>query len=285
MLMLRTFSQAMTLMVGCALCATAGFSQQHTGDAPQMIEGPQAAYTPKPSTMNNDSVLKMVKSGLDEELVVQTIQTQPGQYVLVPDALVTLKDAGVSNRVLAAMMNKSRRQITSSARAPAPEKEVELSDVNEIGIYYKDRAGRWTLIEPELVHIKSGGFIKSTLTQGIIKQDRNGTVNGRESKLLLPRPCEFLIYVPEGVAASEYDLLRFRLHSDRREFRTFTGGVIHSGSGAERDEVFFKTTRVAPRTYQFTVDQSTAGGEYGILPPGTGNITNGGKIYTFAISE
>lgn len=283
--MLRTFSWVVTMLVGCALGATAGYGQQHTGDAPQMIEGPQAAYTPKPTSMNNDSVLKMVKSGLDEELIVQTIQTQPGQYVMVPDAMVALKDAGVSNRIITAMMSKRRRQITSSAQEPAPEKPVDLSDVNEIGVYYKERTGKWILIDPELVHIKSGGFIKSTLTQGIIKQDRNGTVNGKESKLLLPRPIEFLIYVPEGVAATEYDLVRFRLHSDRREFRTFTGGVIHSGSGAERDEVPFKPTRVAPRTYKFTVEQTTPGGEYGLLPPGTGNITNGGKIYTFAISE
>jgi hypothetical protein len=37
--------------------------------------------------------------------------------------------------------------------------------------------------------------------------------------------------------------------------------------------------------YTFTLNKSTPGGEYGILPPGTGNVTNGGKIYTFAISE
>jgi hypothetical protein len=43
--------------------------------------------------------------------------------------------------------------------------------------------------------------------------------------------------------------------------------------------------RTAPHTYQFTVGADTPGGEYGILPPGTGNLTNGGKIYTFAISE
>jgi len=43
--------------------------------------------------------------------------------------------------------------------------------------------------------------------------------------------------------------------------------------------------KTAPHTYQFTVDLATGGGEYGILPPGTGNVTNGGKIYTFAIIE
>ena len=157
--------------------------------------------------------------------------------------------------------------------------------VNEIGVYYKDRNSNWVPIEPEIVHIKSGGWLKSTATHGIIKEDRNGRINGRESKLALQAPIEFLIYVPEGVAASEYDLLRFRVHSDNREFRTLTGGVFHSTGGADRDEVAFTPSKTAPRTYQFTVDQKVGGGEFGILPPGTGNVTNGGKIYTFAITE
>lgn len=84
---------------------------------------------------------------------------------------------------------------------------------------------------------------------------------------------------------SEYDLLRFRLNSDSREFRVLTGGVFHSTGGADRDEVPFKPVKTAPRTYQFTLGADTPGAEYGILPPGTGNATNGGKIYTFAISE
>lgn len=230
--------------------------------------------------MNNDSVIKMARAGLGEDLILQTITTQPGQYVTDADALVALKTAGLSDRVVAAMMNKSRRQITNLT-----EKPIELSDVNEIGVYYKDRAGRWTAIEPELVHIRSGGFIKSTVTDGIIKQDHNGRVNGRESKLELKCPVEILIYVPEGVAATEYEFLRFRLNSDNREFRILTGGVFHSRGGADRDEVPFQPVRTAPRTYQFTVESSVGGGEYGILPAGTGNVTNGGKIYTFAIVE
>ncbi len=140
-------------------------------------------------------------------------------------------------------------------------------------------------MDAEIVHIKSGGFMKSTLTHGIIKQDRNGVVNGRESKLELPRPIEFLIYAPEGVTAAEYELLAFRLNSKDREFRVLTGGVIHSTGGAQRDDVPFTPTKIAPRTWTFRLDKKTPGAEYGILPPGTGNVTNGGKIYTFAISE
>ncbi len=251
-----------------------------------MIEGPQTPGNPAAAkagaVMTNDTVLRMHGAGLADALIEQTIAGQPGQYETGPDALIALKQAGISDAVLAAMAGKARHQITRAAVVVEP---VEISPVNEIGVYYKDGSGRWQPMESEMVHIKSGGFIKNTLSDGIIKVDHNGVVNGRESKLLLPRPIEFLIYTPDGVEASEYDLLRFRLNSKNREFRTLTGGIIHSTGGAQRDEVEFKPRKIAPHTYTFTVGREMPGAEYGILPPGTGNVTNGGKIYTFAISE
>ena len=266
----------------------AGAQEGHTAEPPQILEGPQTPGTApnhtadatQPALLNNDSVLRMYKAGLGSELILQTINTQPGKYTLDADSLIALKQAGLPETVIAAMMNRSRQQITHVSDAP-----VVLADVNEPGVYYKDSQGRWTLMETEIVHIKSGGFIKNTLSDGIIKTDQNGVVSGREAKLLLPRPIEFMIYTPESVDVTEYDLLRFRLGSKSREFRTLTGGIIHSTGGAQRDEVPFKAVKVAPHAFTFTLAKDTPGGEYGILPPGTGNVTNGGKIYTFAIGE
>jgi hypothetical protein len=275
----KTLLRFLPFVVGISLLSIAVVAQQpHTSDAPQAVDGPLTAT--KAPSMDNQSVVKMAKAGLSDELIVETINTQPGHYTTDADALVVLKEAGVSDRVITAMINKSRRQLTN-----VPEKPIEISDVNEIGVYYKDRTGKWIAIEPEIVHIKSGGWLKSTATHGIIKEDRNGHLNGRESKLALQSPIEILIYVPEGVSANEYDFLRFRINSDNREFRVLTGGVFHSTGGADRDEVKFNPVKTAPHTYQFTVNKETGGGEYGILPPGTGNVTNGGKIYTFAIVE
>jgi hypothetical protein len=273
----NTLLRSLLFALSLFLCPIVVVAQQ-TGEAPQAVDGPLTAT--KAPSMNNDSVMKMAKAGLGDDLIIETINTQPGHYTTDADALVLLKGVGVSDRVITAMINKGRRQLTN-----IPEKPIELSDVNEIGVYYKDHTGKWTAIDPEIVHIKSGGFIKSTVTHGIIKQDHNGHLNGRESKLALQCPIELLIYLPEGVAVNEYEFLRFRINSDNREFRVLTGGVFHSTGGADRDEVKFNPVRTAPHTYQFTVDQSTGGGEYGILPPGTGNVTNGGKIYTFAIVE
>jgi hypothetical protein len=279
---MRRFLLALLLTLPLPLCAQ---TTQHTTEAPGIIEGPQTPGTTplpaaEPTLMNNETVLRMYKGGLSDDLILQTIATQPGRYNTTPDALIALKQAGLSDQVLSAMTGKARRQITNVQPAP-----VELAPVNEIGVYYKDANGRWQPMESEIVHVKSGGFIKNTLSDGIIKTDRNGVVNGRESKLLLPRPIDFLIYTPDGVDATEYDLLRFRLNSKDREFRTLTGGIIHSTGGAQRDEVAFKPQKIAPHTWTFTLGHDTPGAEYGILPPGTGNVTNGGKIYTFAISE
>jgi hypothetical protein len=264
----------MRIILLCLLCLLPP-ALMHAQDP--MQDGPMPA--PKPKMMTNDSVVRMVKAGLSDDLILQTIEAQPGQYITDADSLVDLKQAGVSDRIISGMVNKGRVKIRA-AEAP-----IVLSDVNEIGVYYKDRQGKWQMVDSEVVHIKSGGFIKSTVTHGIIKEDRNGHVNGRESKLLLPRPIDFLIYTPDGVDASEYSLVKFRLNSDSREFRIFTGGVIHSSDAGARDEVPFKATRTAPHTYQFTLGPDTYGAEYGILPPGSGNIRNGGKIYTFAVTE
>ncbi len=270
-----------SLCLLCLLCPALVHAQEPLQET---SAGPLPA--PKPKIMNNDSVIRMAGAGLGDDLILQTINMQPGQYTTDADALVALKQAGVSDRVIAGMVGKmasgGRVKLSDTQTEAAP---IVLSDVNEIGVYYKDHQGKWQPIDSEVVHIKSGGFIKSTITDGIIKQDRNGRVNGRESKLLLPRPVDLLIYTPDGVDASEYSLVKFRMNSDNREFRIFTGGIIHSSDAGNRDEVPFKAKRIAPRTYQFTLGADIYGAEYGILPPGSGNIRNGGKIYTFAITE
>src|ERR1035441_1828225 len=138
---------------------------QDTVDNPS--DGPLAAPKTAPAKMNNDAVIRMAKAGLSDDLMVQTISSQPGHYTTDADSLVALKQAGVSERVIAAMINKSRIRLTGT------DTPVVLSDVNEIGVYYKDRNGKWQPIEPEIVHLKSGGFLKSTATHNIIKEDRS----------------------------------------------------------------------------------------------------------------
>jgi len=96
------------------------------------------------------------------------------------------------------------------------------------------------------------------------------------------------VYVPEGTAITEYQLLRLRTNSDSREFRSVTGGVVHVSGGATRDAVEFKFDKIAPRVYQITLDASYGKGEYGLLPPGatgSSNMGSSGKIYSVSVME
>lgn len=58
-------------------------------------------------TMNNDSIVKLVKAGFSDDLVVATINASPGQYDTSADGLIAMKKAGVSDKVVAAIVAKS----------------------------------------------------------------------------------------------------------------------------------------------------------------------------------
>jgi siroheme synthase len=61
---------------------------------------------PAKSVLTNDSVVKLVKRGLSEDVVVKMIAGQPAKFSLLPDDLLALKGAGVPDKVIAAMLDK-----------------------------------------------------------------------------------------------------------------------------------------------------------------------------------
>lgn len=240
-----------------------------------------------PKVMDNSAVLKMKDAGLGDDIIAQTISASAGQYDTSTDAIIALKQKGLGDKVIGAMLSKNAG---GGAAAPAASQGGSQlpAGVDEIGVYYKNKAGAWTEFQPEIVNYKSGGFLKSVATDGLVKGDKNGHVPGKTATLQLAHPVEILIYAPEGTAPNEYQLLLLRQNSNNREFRSETGGFVHSSSGAERDRKDFASTKIGPRLYTVTLGPETVPGEYGILPPGSISSTNAasaGKIDTFRLVE
>ena len=243
--------------------------------------------------LTNESIVKMFKAGLSEEVIINVVNLQPGKYSLSTDDLIALKNANVSPRVITAMMNKSQGAPAASVPAPAPVETAppanfpQLPSVAEVGVYFK-KGDTWADLQPEVVNWKTGGVLKSIGTVGIVKGDVNGHLNGSHSPNQLKTPLEFLVYTPEGVAITEYQLLRLRDQKDSREFRTVTGGVLHVSGGATRDVMMFDSKKIAPRTYVIVLS-NISGGEYGFLPPGAAVSSHAsaslGKIYSFRVIE
>ena len=245
------------------------------------------------AVLTNDSIIKMVKAGLGESIVLSTINSQPGRYQTGADDLIALKSAGVSDKIISAMLAAG-----SNAAPPAPVGAVApaaaavppssgAAFVAEVGVYYK-KNDAWEDLNPEVVNFKTGGVLKGIATAGIVKGDVNGHLNNPHSPNRLAVPIDILVYTPEGVAITEYQLVQLHESKDAREFRTVTGGVMHVSGGATRDLVNFDSRKLAPRTYEIVL-QKLEPGEYGLLPPASSDATAStgrvGKIYSFRILE
>lgn len=141
---------------------------------------------------------------------------------------------------------------------------------------------------PEIVNFESSGKLKNIASVGIVKGNLNGRIDGPRSKLNATLPVSFAVYLPDGTAITEYQLLRLHINAGSREFLSASGGALHTAAGATRDTVEFQPQKLAPRLYQITLTPSAGRGEYGLLAPGASTSSNkgtSGKIYTVSVAE
>lgn len=262
--------------------------------------------------LTNRDVIEMTRAKLSDAIISKAIQANRTEFDLSAPALIRLKNAGVSQAVIEAMLSVAAPRkkridptpIVESATAPQPEApppvpvtpDADLPD--DVGVYIKQH-GKLLAIEPEIVNWKSGGVLKTLATAPLAplgledKGHVNGLVPGSHSKVVVSwehkadAPLEFYIRCQEGNSASEYQLLRLWDKGDRREFRAVTGGVIHRSGGAQWNAVQFKYEKIAPRIYKIPIP-SIEPGEYGFLAPGavtSANAASLGKIYSFRVPE
>ena len=150
--------------------------------------------------MANDAILKMVKSGLGDGLIIRVIQSQPGEYSTSPDDLVSLKLAGVPETVLGAMVAKttlagstgvagSLLGLHDSGATPVAGL-ISAGDPNDplsshdsgIWMYSRDAEGRPQMVLLERAayeSVKTGGFAAYSLTYGIAKIKSKAVLPGR----------------------------------------------------------------------------------------------------------
>jgi hypothetical protein len=88
-----------------------------------------AAYGQAP--LDDAAIRKLVQSGVGEQAIVAMIGQQPGRYALSSDDLIALKKAGVSDKILAAMIVRNGAANAASA-APAAPTALALHDATPI---------------------------------------------------------------------------------------------------------------------------------------------------------
>ncbi len=236
--------------------------------------------------MNNDGVIKLVKSGMTEDLIINVIQQQAGMYSLSADDLVALKEASVSEKIISAMLAKGRGGAAGptaaggpagSARPVAPSGRASISGP---GVFYRKDNEYFELLTED-VDWKTSRAMKNIVSAGIVKKDLNGALAGPSSRNFLTNPTEIVLSPPGGMTVNAYILLPMKPNKGAREFNV---GPVNQKSGVAKGAIAFGMEKVGENAFRMVFTTPLAPGEYGILSATPSESSTGtSKMYTFRI--
>jgi hypothetical protein len=72
-------------------------------------------------TLNNDSVINLMKAGFSEEVIISAINRSQGAYDTSVDGLIALKNAGITHKEISAIVAKAYSQGSASLVVPVAE--------------------------------------------------------------------------------------------------------------------------------------------------------------------
>ena len=83
------------------------------GPLPQLSGAPAQGNTSADAPvqhklLDNEAIIKMSRADLGDDIILQSVRSQPGDYRTGPDDLVALRTGGVSQAVIAAMLARTR---------------------------------------------------------------------------------------------------------------------------------------------------------------------------------
>ena len=274
--------------------------------------------------LNNDAIIKLVKAGMSDDLIITTINAQPGAFDVSTDGLIALKTGGASDKVVSAIVLKASAAPAPVAPAPPPTPPAPAAPVapappppappaapappappvapvppippvvdvpalppgiDIIGVYYQDKSGAWTAIPPEIVTAKYGGFeINPLHPKETGSRSTNGHVTAAKAQTAATLPIVLAVYVPEGRTIADYRLLRFQIKSNERIFPITSGTATVDNDELDKNAVAFSSEKIAPRVYQIMLSAHLGKGEYGMLPPKPRNASEGSNWKIYSVS-
>lgn len=259
-------------------------------------------------TMKNSDVVSLVKAGLSSSIIIDKIRTSKSDFDLSTDALILLKQAGVPDDVVGAMLAAKTGAKTSSEPASSGASNADPNDPlspHDYGIYMfeeKDGSKKMTQMMPTVSQQNrtGGGFTASITPFGLGKVKTKANLPGTAAKLQFgsPRPV-FYFYLDNktgglntasGIPAtpSEFALIRFNIRSDNREV-TIAKANAYGAKGGLSDEyvVEFNAEDLGNGIFKVTPKTDLKNGEYAfyLLNSGNSNASAavGAKFFDFGV--
>ena len=234
--------------------------------------------------LTNQSVIKMVKAGLSEELILNVVKQQTSAFSVGSTELVELKMAGVTERLITAMIAKTMGPAPAAAK-PEPAKPKPAPQ--ETGIYYK-KADAWVELLSEEIAWSNAGVVNSVrnvASIGLLKKDVSGTIAQASSLSMLTSPFELLIVPANGSDIHNYILVPLKRTKGSREVEI---GPAKKGAANKRS-IPFGVEKVGDKQFKLYFPSALGPGEYGILAlnqiatENGANATPTGRVFTFRV--
>lgn len=264
--------------------------------------------------MNNDEVITLTKAGLNPTLIVGKIRGSKTNFDLSTDSLIKLKQAGVTDDVVAAMLEAKSGKPVSTAVSPNSTGAAAVGatgDPNDpmathnYGIYLyeeKDGVRKMTPLKANVsAQNRTGGLFTSSLTYGIGKVKIKSNLPGRNADLQLQTTAPvFYFYLDvtsgglntaSGVPSDpkEFALVRFNQRSDNREVTIGKSNAFGAKGGLSDEYVVeFKAEDMGNGTFKVTPAIDLKKGEYGFFLVNSGNSNTsagvGAKFFDFGVN-
>lgn len=297
--------RSMTLVAAITiLIQTGAASQQAPGTTPM----PPADTT----GMTNADVIKLVKTGLSEQFIVDRIRQETApRFDVSVDALVALKAAGVSEAILQVMLNLPPATTApgSIADVPAPSHGLAGAADREPGIYIdtEPEGGSLVFLEPTVfTQGRTGGVLASAFTYGIYKAKWKAIIRSPRANIRtrLQRPTFYFHFEQKGApfgsgafagwlsaatSPNEFVLAQMVRKRDERELIVGEFGAFSSRTGTRsEDTVPLRIERLAPGAYRVTPDEDLGPGEFCFFyAAGAATLGAGvaGKLFDFGVDR
>jgi len=136
------------------------------------------------STFTNSDCIKLTKAGLSEDLIINTINSSETFNIDTSiDAIIKLKDSGVSEKVIQTMMNKqkmSRKNIGSFS--------FDFNGIN----YQLPNSGIFFLKNGKFIELNSTSITSSSPRSGLVNVKMVNELEGNKANYSIDRPGVFI---------------------------------------------------------------------------------------------
>lgn len=258
--------------------------------------------------MRNADVVSLVKAGLSNSIIVDKIRGSKSDFDLSTDALILLKQAGVSDDIVGAMLAaKTGGSTTANVNANTSSAATDPNDPtapHDFGLYmYEEKDGSRKMTQMSATvsqQNRTGGMFTSSMTYGIGKVKIKTNLPGTTAKMQLNsvRPV-FYFYLDSktgglntasGIPAnpSEFALVRFNIRKDNREVTIGKSNAFGAKGGLSDEYVVeFDAQDLGNGVFKVTPKTDLKNGEYAfyLLNSGNSNASTavGSKFFDFGV--